>query len=155
MTLAADIPVAYTPSGGYGEEMPPPILADCDEPLAAGAPDLRGTWEVVGPEINGETVPNTGQVQRVEQAGDRIVITSGGVIHDMCVDGTLENGVNDVAAGDFKTPIRVAAFYEDGVHVLRPEGMPIEVTRQRDGDEMIWRYVGFSARLQRIDAVTD
>jgi hypothetical protein len=83
MTLAADIAVVYTPAGGYGDKMPPPILAGCNEPLSDGAPDLRGLWQVVGPEIDGETVPNTGQVRRIEQAGNRIVITSGGVIHDM------------------------------------------------------------------------
>ena len=30
---AADIPFAHTPPGGYGDEMPPPVLAGCTEPL--------------------------------------------------------------------------------------------------------------------------
>ena len=50
MTLelaADDIPVAHTPAGGYGPNFPPLILAGCNEPLVAGAPDLRGTWKVV------------------------------------------------------------------------------------------------------------
>jgi len=36
------------------------------------------------------------------------------------------------------------------VHVLRPKGLPIEVTRRRDGDQMVWTYVVFTARLDRI-----
>ena len=92
-----------------------------------------------------------GHVERVEQCGDRIVITAGGVIHDMRCDGTVERGVHDVAQLDHATPITVVATYEDGVHVLRPVGMPIEVTRRRDGDDMIWTYVGFTARLARTD----
>jgi len=146
---AGDIPVAHTPGGGYGDTMPPPFLTACTEPLSEDAIDMRGVWQIVGPEIEGDDVP-LGGIQRIEQCGNRVVITSGGVVHDMRVDGTFDNGVNDVAARDFTTPVRVAAFFEDGVHVLRPEGLPIEVTRQLDGDQLIWRYVGFSARLDRL-----
>lgn len=62
-------------------------------------------------------------VERIEQADNRICITSSGVIHDMYCDGTLENGVNDVAH-DCVMPIRVASTYENKVHVLRPDGVP-------------------------------
>src|SRR5207244_3819403 len=97
-----DIPVAHTPAGGYGEEMPPPILGECDEPLAPGVPDLRGTWRVVALEWKSGTEPEpnpiTSHVERIEQCGDRVCITSAGVIHDMRADGTAEHGVNDVAA---------------------------------------------------------
>jgi len=150
-SLTADaIPVAYTPEGGYGETMPPPVLASCDEVLSAGAIDMRGMWQIVGPaEPGGNPVP-VGMVQRIEQCGNRVVITSGGVVHDMRVDGTFDNGVNDVAAQDFTTPVRVAAFFEDGVHVLRPDGLDIEVTRRLDGDQLIWSYLGFDARLDRL-----
>lgn len=37
MTAAIDIPTVHTPPGGYGETMPPPILAGCNEPLALAA----------------------------------------------------------------------------------------------------------------------
>ena len=40
------IPVAHTPPGGYGSEMPPQVLAGCQEPLVEGAPDLRGLWRM-------------------------------------------------------------------------------------------------------------
>jgi hypothetical protein len=135
--------------------MPPPVLAGCGEPLADGAPDLRGVWKVVSVEVNGAQATDghkaIGLVQRIEQAGDRLVVTAGGVIHDMRCDGTSENGVNDVAERDFNTPITVVATYEKGVHVLRPVGLPIEVTRWLDGDEMVWTYPGFIARSRRFD----
>ena len=108
---------------------------------------------VVEVEVNGLAAPDhraLGHHQRVEQAGNRIVVTGGGVIHDMVCDGTAENGVNDVAERDLTTRISVVATYEDGVHVLRPVGIPVEVTRRRDGEQMVWGYVGFVARLDRI-----
>jgi hypothetical protein len=122
--------------------------------LVAGAPDLRGVWTVVEVVADGAVVPDhraIGHVQRIEQSGDRIVITGGGVIHDMRCDGTETNGVNDVAEFDKESPITVVATYEDGVHVLRPVGLPIEVRRRLDGAEMIWDYLGFTARLRRVD----
>lgn len=153
---ADEIPVAHTPAGGYGTAMPPPILAGCTEPLASGAPDLRGVWKVTSVEVDGAVVdshPALGGVQRIEQCGDRLVVTAAGVIHDMRCDGTVEHGVHDVMQTDFETRITVVATYEDGVHVLRPEGLPVEVTRRRDGDQMVWTYVGFTARLDRIGDV--
>jgi hypothetical protein len=150
---AGDIPVAHTPRGGYGEQMPPPILTGCDEPPVDGAPDLRGVWRVASVEIDGQKTeehPAIGHLQRIEQCGDRIVITGGGVVHDMRCDGTEENGVNDVAEFDFKTPITVVATYEHGAHTLRPAGIPVEVTRRLDGETLIWSYLTFTARLERV-----
>lgn len=145
-----EIPVAHTPEGGYGDTVPPPVLAGCDEPLVAGAPDLRGWWEVTSASVGGEPVGDDhrmlGLRQRIEQCGNRLVVTSGGVVHDMRADGTEANGVRDVAGADFATPITVVATYEDGVHVLRPVGMDIEVTRAREGDEMVWDYAGIVTR---------
>ena len=153
---ADQIEVAHTPPGGYGETMPPPVLAGCTEPLVDGAPDMRGTWRVVevtwkqgdGPDPN----PVADHVERIEQCGDRVVVTSSGVVHDMRADGTEEHGVHDVAAVGGQE-IHVVATFEDGVHVLRPVGMPgIEVTRRLDGDHLIWDYGPmFTARLERID----
>jgi hypothetical protein len=150
---ADDIPVAHTPPGGYGETMPPPVLANCTEPLPSGVPDLRGLWQVVTVEV--DAVPDPahralGLLQRVEQCADRLVVTGGGVVHDMRCDGTEAGGVHDVAEFDFVTPITVIATYEHGVHVLRPQGIPIEVTRRRDGDQMVWTYLDFTARLDRL-----
>jgi hypothetical protein len=149
---AVDIPVAHTPPGGYGDTFPAPVLAGCIEPLVAGAPDLRGVWDVIAVDVNGMPAPTDhpayGHFQRIEQCGDRLVVTAGGIIHDMRCDGTAEHGVHDVAQLDFETPITVIATYEEGVHVLRPVGIPVEVTRRRDGADMIWSYPGFTARLR-------
>jgi hypothetical protein len=148
------VPVAHTPPGGYGDAVPPPVLAGCTEPLVPGAPDLRGVWRVVEVRsADGELLTEhraLGHVQRIEQAGDRIVVTAAGVVHDMRADGTVEHGVHDVAELDKQTPIVVVASYEDGVHVLRPVGIPIEVRRRRDGADLIWNYEGFQARLVRV-----
>jgi len=151
---ASAIPVAHTPAGGYGTTMPSPVLTTCTEPLSAGAPDLRGMWKAVAIEVNGEPAPADhrayGHVERIEQCGDRIVITAGGVVHDMRCDDTVENGVHDVAEVDYATPISVVCTYENGVHTLRPVGLPVEVKRYLDGDQLIWEYLGFTARLDRI-----
>lgn len=116
--------------------MPPPILAACTEPLTEGAPDLRGMWRTTSVEVDGQPAPTDHpayrHVERIEQCGDRIVITTGGVIHDMRCDGTEEDGVHDVAEFDFTTPITEVATYEDGVHTLRAVGFPVEVTRSLD-----------------------
>jgi len=150
-----EIPVAHTPPGGYGAEMPPPILEHCDEPLVAGAPDMRGVWRTVAVEWASGNAPDpdpaVDHVERIEQAGNRVCITSSGIIHDMRADGTVENGVNDVAAADGRE-ISVVCTFEDGVHVLRPVGMPgVEVTRHLDGDQLIWTYGPmFTARLERV-----
>jgi hypothetical protein len=152
-----EIPVAHTPPGGYGEEMPPPVLASCSTPLVDEAPDLRGLWRVVAVEIDGEPAasdhPMFDHMQRIEQCGDRLVVTAGGVVHDMRCDGTEEHGVHDVAEFDFRTPITVVATYEERVHTLRPVGLPIVVTRRLDGDTLVWRYLTFTARLERVSAL--
>jgi hypothetical protein len=164
MRSVLEIPIAHTPPGGYGQAdaprygrtMPEPILAGCTEPLAPGAPDLRGTWRVVEVRADGELLPAESElwnhVERIEQAGSRLVVTSGGVLHDMICDGTFEHGVHDVMALDFTTAVTVAASYEDGVHVLRPEGVDgVEVRRWREDDQLVWAYAAaFTARLATV-----
>lgn len=146
------VPVATTPIGGW-DAWPDPVLAGCTEPVPEGAPDLDGYWRTVEVLVGGEAQadhPALGGIQRIEQRGDRVVVTAAGIIHDMRCDGTLERGVHDVAEFDKATEIHVVATYEDGVHVLRPEGMPIEVRRRREGEHMVWDYVGFTAHLERL-----
>ncbi|HWC33424.1 MAG TPA: hypothetical protein VG650_01235 [Mycobacteriales bacterium] len=157
MTRAIDIPKAFTPRGGWHGEMPAPILAGCTEPLAEGAPDLRGLWRAVDvTDAAGNPLPDDhpirSYVERIEQAGNRVVVTSAGIIHDMYADGTYENGVNDVLQTDFTTPISVAATFEDGALVLRPKDFPgWEVRRWRAGELLRWRYhTLFTASLERI-----
>lgn len=140
---AGDIPLAGTKPGATLDVWPSRTLDGCREPLADGAPDLRGVWEVVDGRMKGH-------VERIEQAGNRITITVGGLVHDMFCDGTLENGVDDIAGFDGDR-IRVAATFEDGVHKLRPFGRKVvAVTRRLDGDELVWRYGPFRNRLRRL-----
>jgi hypothetical protein len=157
MIAGSEVPTAHTPPGGYGDEMPPPILAGCTEPRLARAPDLAGTWKVVDAISAGEPLPREhpiwSHVERIEQAGARVVVTSSGVIHDMVADGTYEHGVNDVMAVDLSTPISVAATFEDGVLVLRPRDVPdVEVRRWREGDQLVWAFhTLFTARMERVE----
>lgn len=157
MSSEADIPIAHTPPGGYVGAVPTEILAGCDDPLADGAPDLRGTWEVAELWVDGEPAPKDHfawqHVERIEQAADRLVITGGGVVHDFRADGVPEHGVHDVMAADHATPIAVTATFEDGVLVLRPQDMPdVVVRRRRDGDALVFSYAGlFEARMVRCD----
>lgn len=152
-----EIPVAKTPEGGWRGEMPPPILAGCDEPLVEGAPDLRGLWQAVSVERDGVPLPGhrlNQHIERVEQAGNRVVVTSEGIIHDMRADGTLENGVDDVAAADTGQRIRVAAVFNANRLDLHPMGVhperPPLVTREIVGGEMVWAYGPFRVRMRRI-----
>jgi hypothetical protein len=155
--LASTIPVAHTPEGGWRGEMPPPVLAGCTEPLIEGAPDLRGTWQAVSVERAGQPLtdhPLARHVERIEQCGDRVVVTSEPVIHDMRADGTLEHGVNDVAATNF-SPIRVAALFTDGRLDLHPFGIdparPALVTREIVDGELIWNYGAIVVTMRRVD----
>ncbi len=140
MTTTAEIPVAHTPPGGWRGEMPPPILADCDEPLAPDVPDFRGLWQAFEVTNDGVLSTDLSHVERIEQAGNRVVITAGGVVHDMVADGTLEHGVNDVAARSYQ-PISVAASWEDGALVLRPNNAFVAVTRHLEGDVLVWNML--------------
>ena len=92
---SSEIPVAHTPSGGYGATFPPLILGDCTEPLVAGAPDLRGIWIAVSATRGGAQVPPDDRLmsytERIEQCGNRIVDCGGGTIADCRADGTEEN----------------------------------------------------------------
>lgn len=155
--LASDIPVAHTPEGGWRGGMPPPILADCTEPLAPGAPDLRGTWKAYRVEQDGNPLadhPLNHHVERIEQCGDRVVITAGRVIHDMRADSTLEHGVNDVLEMNLSQSIRVAAVFNDGRLDLHPGGVdpsrPPLVTRELIGDELVWNYAVFKVLLRKV-----
>ena len=141
--VVADFPLGKTQPGASLEVWPDRVMDGCTEPLPPGVPDLRGVWEVYEGRMKGH-------VERIEQAGNRICITTGGLVHDMYCDGTLENGVDDIAGFDGGR-IRVAATFENGVHKLRPWAKRIVmVTRHLEGDELRWRYGPFRNKLRRL-----
>jgi hypothetical protein len=179
---AGDIPVAHTPPGGYRDRFPDPVLARCTEPLASGAPDLRGLWRTLRAEQAHDTSsrllsillfwfwkllgvertraplppghPIYSYVERIEQCGDRIVDIGGGTIADARADGSEENGVHDVSAFDFETPIHAVASYADGVFVLRPPWLPIRVTRWLDAEgHMLWHRPDLGDRLVTLERI--
>lgn len=158
MVTADDIPVAHTPEGGWRGAMPPPVLAGCNQPLSPGAPDLRGLWQAVRVEREGRHLPEhqlNRHVERIEQCGNRVVITSEPVIHDMRADGTLDNGVNDVAGAMLEQRIRVAAVFNGSRLDLHPLGVdpgrPPLVTREIVDGELVWNYGPFKVTMRRTD----
>ena len=141
--LASDIPVAHTPRG-FWKTFPQPVLAQCTEPLAPGAPDLRGLW---AGEHDGKN-----HVERIEQCGNRVVIESSRVTHDMRADGILAHGVDDIAQGS-GLRIKVAAVFKQNGLVLKPFGGPALVSRVLKGDTLVFNYSGKVILLHRIAAL--
>jgi hypothetical protein len=180
---ADDIPIAHTPPGGYKDRFPDPVLATCSEPLAPGAPDLRGLWRTLRAEqveqsssrfwslskfvfwnafgVERERAPVPAgdyiysYVERIEQCGNRIVDAGGGTIADARADGTKENGVHDVLAFDFATPIHVIATFEEGVFVLRPANIPfVAITRRLDAERhLVWHRPDLGDRLVTLERI--
>jgi hypothetical protein len=140
---ADEIPKAFTPGCNY-ERFPMPILQECSEPLAPGVVDMRGLWLSYTSQI--------GHVERIEQCGNRTVVTTSGVIHDFRTDGTLANGSRDVEPPSCINTF-VAIDFQDGVMRFHPFGLPITlVTRRMDDDELVWTYPGIDddIRMKRL-----
>jgi hypothetical protein len=146
---ADDIPKAFTPGCGW-ERFPMPVLADCREPLAPDAVDLRGLWIAEGG-------PLPGHVERIEQCGDRVVVTSSGIVHDFRTDGSLARGSRDI-----EPPLCMNTFvaidWVDGVLRFHPFGLPTTiVTRRLEGEQLVWTYPRFDEeiRMRRLCRVPD
>ena len=139
--LANDIPKAYTPGCSY-TTIPMPILAECTEPLAEGVVDMRGLWLGVSGRV--------GHLERIEQCGNRAVVTAYGIIHDFRADGTLKNGARDVgmACNNFQSAIH---FNDEGVMVFRLFNLFDTVFRKMRGEEMIFTFIdGIETSTKRI-----
>lgn len=146
---AAQIPKAYTPGCGW-ETFPQPILAGCTEPLADGVVDMRGLWLAEAGAV--------GHVERIEQCGDRTVVTTSGIIHDFHTDGTLANGSRDVEPPRCLNTLASIEFNDQGVMEFSPFGLPFTiVTRRMDGDTLVWTYpaVDGDTRMKRICKLPD
>lgn len=138
---ADEIPKAYTPGCGYAT-VPMPVLSACTEPLADGVVDMRGLWLGVSGRV--------GHLERIEQCGDRVVVTAFGIIHDFRVDGTLKNGARDVGAvcNNFNTAVH---FNDEGVMVFRLFDLFDTVFRKMRGEEMIFTFIDDTeTRTERI-----
>jgi hypothetical protein len=149
---AADIPKGNTPGCGY-DYFPLPILAACTEPLPAEADDIRGLWR-------GVSGGHVGHVERIEQCGSRVVVTTSGLIHDYGPNSTGGLNTNDTEGSVLFTVrgeehcLRTSAsmIWEDKTLNFYAFGWgPRVVRRYRDGDELIWEYVdGSVTRMERL-----
>ena len=154
--MAADIPKGNTPNCGY-THFPLPILAQCTEPLPEGADDIRGLW--IG--VQGGHV---GHVERVEQCGTRVVVTSSGVIHDYGPNSTAGLNTDDTEGsvlftmGQKEYCMRTSAsmIWNDGVLDFHVFGWgPTVVKRYLEqgpaGEQLVWEYAdGSSTYMNRI-----
>ena len=139
--LANDIPKAYTPGCSY-TTIPMPILAECTEPLAEGVVDMRGLWLGISGRV--------GHLERIEQCGNRVVVTAYGIIHDFRVDGTLKNGARDVGmvCNNFRSAIH---FNDQEVMVFRLFNLFDTVFRKMRSEEMIFTFIdGIETSTKRI-----
>ncbi len=147
--LAVEIAKGNTPGCAY-QHFPLPILAECTESLAAGADDIRGLWQEIG----------GGHVERIEQCGRRVVVTSSGVIHDSGPNSTGGETTNDTEGrvlfriGDTPYCPRTSAsmVWNEGVLDFHVFGWgPVVVRRYREGEELVWEYAdGSVTRMRRI-----
>ena len=153
---AIDIPKGNTPGCGY-TRFPMPILSECTESLPEGAADIRGLWRGISGKV--------GHVERVEQCGERVVVTSSGIIHDMGPNATAGATSNDTEGGVFFTlgesqycPRTSAGVkWEQGVLNFRLLGWgPVVVKRYLDGDNLVWEYAdGSTTRMERLCSLPD
>lgn len=149
--MAADIAKGNTPGCGY-THFPLPILRECTEPLPEDADDIRGLW--IG--VTGKV----GHVERVEQCGARVVITSSGIIHDSGPNSTGGYNSNDTEGGTLFTIGKQAycprtsagMFWNHGVLDFKVFGWgPVVVKRYMSGKQLVWEYAdGSVTKMDRL-----
>ncbi len=149
---ASEIPKGNTPGCAY-THFPLPILAQCTQPLIEGADDLRGLWM-------GVTGRHIGHVERVEQCGDRTVITSSGIIHDYGANSTGGLNTNDtegmvmfsLGAKEYCPRTSAAMIWQDKKLNFHLFGWgPLVVRRYREGAQLVWEYAdGSKTHMDRI-----
>ena len=154
--MAADIPKGNTPGCSY-THFPLPVLRECTEPLPEGADDIRGLWQGVS--------GRAGHVERIEQCGARVVVTTSGVIHDSGPNSTGGYNSNDTEGavlftlGDREYCPRSSAgmFWNNGVLEFNAFGWgPVIVRRYMDGEQLIWEYAdGSVTRMDRLCTLPD
>ena len=150
--LAQDIAKGNTPGCRY-DRFPAPILAACTEPLVPDAVDMRGLWQ-------GVDGAHVGHVERIEQCGARVVVTSSGLIHDSGPNSTGGLTTNDTEGavmfmlGDREYCPRTSAemVWNQGVLDFHVFGWgPVVVRRYIENDQLVWEYAdGTTTRMTRI-----
>lgn len=155
---AAQIPKGNTPGCGY-EHFPLPILAECTEPLAEGADDIRGLWQAVTGKV--------WHVERIEQCGSRVAITAAGIIHDAGPNlnaDTIGLNSNDtegsvllIAGGkEYCNRTSASMTWRNKVLEFNAFGWgPVVVKRYmqqgEEGEQMVWEYAdGTRTLMNRI-----
>ncbi len=149
---AADIPKGNTPGCAY-DHYPLPVLAQCTEPLIEGAADIRGLW--IG--VEGGPV---GHVERVEQCGRRVVVTSSGIIHDAGPNSTLGENSNDtegsvlftIGKKEYCGRTSASMIWNDDVLDFHVFGWgPVVVKRYLEGEQLVWEYAdGSTTHMDRL-----
>ncbi len=148
--VADDVPQGHTPGCGY-EKFPMPILAGCTQPLPEGATDMRGLWV-----IKEGSPGRPGHFERIEQCGNRFVVTSSGLVHDMTTDGKLSGASNDVTGislGSSGICLRSSATTEwvDGRLHFYALGLVHVVSRYIEDGEYKWDFPRFgTTTMERI-----
>jgi hypothetical protein len=96
-----------------------------------------------------------GYVERIEQCGNRIVDAGGGTIADARADGSEENGVHDVSAFDFETPIHVIATSRRACSCCGPRTS--RSSRSRAGStptaHLVWHRPDLGDRLVTLERI--
>ena len=155
--MAKDIPKGNTPGCAY-DHFPLPILRDCTEPLPEGADDIRGLWRAI-------SGARTGHVERVEQCGERVVVTAAGIIHDYGPNSSEGLNTNDTegrvlfTAGNREYCMRTSAsmIWEEKVLNFYVFGWgPKVVRRYREDDLLVWEYAdGSINKMERLCQLPD
>lgn len=154
---AKDIPKGNTPNCAY-EHFPLPILASCTEPLPNGADDIRGLW--IG--VKGGHI---GHVERVEQCGERIVITSAGIIHDYGPNSSAGLNTNDTEGAvlftignkEYCPRTSASMIWNNKILEFHVFGWgPVVVKRYLEGNQLVWEYAdGSTTHMNRICALPE
>jgi len=149
--LAADIAKGNTPGCSYSH-FPLPVLAQCTEPLAEGADDIRGLWQAVSGKV--------GHVERVEQCGARVVVTAAGIIHDSGPNSTGGYNSNDtegavlfsIGERDYCPRTSAGMFWNDGILDFKVLGWgPVVVRRYLQDEQLVWEYAdGSTTHMNRL-----
>ena len=142
--MASDIPKGNTPGCSYSH-FPLPVLSECTEPLVEGADDIRGLWQAV----------DGGHVERIEQCGRRVVVTSSGIIHDYGPNSTLGENTNDTEGVAFRLGGRAfcprtsaSMIWNQRVLDFHAFGWgPVVVRRYLKGDQLVWEYLNGSVTV--------